>query len=82
MLGVEEAIELLAVPGDANHDPGAEPFPDALKGSQGQPSGLTALGARDGSLRHPGPLRDIDLQPSALVAQGAERQPDPDGVHP
>ena len=78
---VEQPIESLAAPANANIDVSAEHGRRAQQRANRDSGQSTTLDVRDGRSREAGEHGDIDLAPPAPDPQGAELEPDPDGVH-
>jgi hypothetical protein len=73
MIGIDEAVELLAVPADDELGAGVERFDDARQRSDRHATEIVVLDPRDHRSRDPGPIGQVGLAPAAPVTQVDDR---------
>ncbi len=79
--GIQQSIELFAVPLKAHVDRSAELGGQPFQVAQAQAPNVAALGLRDRRSTESRCLGEVDLSPLASTAEGAQRQADADAVH-
>jgi hypothetical protein len=81
MGGVEEAVQLLAVPAQSETGLRAERLGNGDEGADRERCRLATLGSRDRGLREASTRRDLCLRPAAAAAEGTDREAEPNGIH-
>ena len=79
---VEQAVERLPMPQDADAGAGAERLGECLESVERQRSRLAPLRTRDDGLGQMRALRELLLRPGTVPTQRAGGETEADGVHP
>lgn len=82
MLGIEEAIGCLAVPVHAERHASAQLLDDRFQPPDREPSSAAALDSGDQRLREARPLREVQLAPTAPMAQRSHDSTEAHSIHP
>ena len=78
---VQQAVQSLALPEDAQVEAGPERFSDRVDGSDRAQTDLAALDSGDRRLGRPCPICQLRLRPGTATAERAEGEAESDGVH-